>query len=199
MAGISVSKTNLYAAIAPFAGLSVSKTNLYAIVGPGFPFTGVGVAKTSLYAIVIPDAPQRGNIDFDQIRSVARQGHGPKFQMQDGGAVTPGNVPVYNAWGDLTDSGAAPAGFNGLILPVRIISAGTTLMTTDYCTVITAVCTITLPAIPSTGQSFQIKNGMTTPGNTVIVSGTIDGASSVTLNPLASVSLIYDGTMWRQI
>jgi len=52
----------------------------------------------------------RGNIDFDQVRLAARQGDGPQFQMSR--AVNPvgGNVPIYDAYGNLIDSGVGPGG-----------------------------------------------------------------------------------------
>jgi hypothetical protein len=139
---------------------------------------------------------QRGNTDYDQIRSSGRQGFGTKFQMFGGGSTAAGHAAVFDASGNVVDGGS---GFtSGVVLPTRTVSASTTLLTTDYCVVVTAVCTITLPAAPPTGQSYQIKNGMTA-GSTVTVSGSIDGLSSITLAGLASVSLIYDGSVWRQI
>jgi hypothetical protein len=67
-----------------------SPSTFYAMLGGG------GVCAT-------PE--QRGNIDFDQIRSPARQGVGTKFQMFGGGSTIPGDVPVYDECGNLIDSG----------------------------------------------------------------------------------------------
>jgi hypothetical protein len=48
---------------------------------------------------------QRGHIDYDQIRSVARQGTGAQFQMYTGQAPVSGHIAVYDASGNLTDGG----------------------------------------------------------------------------------------------
>jgi len=55
-------------------------------------------------------SPQRGNIDFDQIRSTSRQGSGSGFQMFAGSAPTAGHLAVYDANGNVTDGGAVPSG-----------------------------------------------------------------------------------------
>jgi hypothetical protein len=51
MAGVAVSKANLYASLSPPLGVSVSKANLYASLSPP---PGVSVSKVNLYAVVGP-------------------------------------------------------------------------------------------------------------------------------------------------
>lgn len=52
---------------------------------------------------------QRGNIDFDQIRAIARSGDGSEFLMFGGGAETPGNVIVFDSQGNGIDGGISPS------------------------------------------------------------------------------------------
>src|SRR5215469_4200521 len=59
---------------------------------------------------------QRGNIDYDQIRAVARQGPGSLIQMFGGGATSSGHAAVYDSAGNVVDSGTvipAPVTFSG--------------------------------------------------------------------------------------
>jgi hypothetical protein len=150
-----------------------------------------------------PGSPeQRGQIDYDQVQIACRRGSGSQFQMAGSGAFTPGDVLVYDANGNAVDGGppSAGAGFpNGVVLPLRISAGSTTAALADYAIIVTATGTVTLPASPPNGQSYQIKNGISGTGSVTVSGGTIDGISSLTLAALASVSLIYDGTMWRQI
>lgn len=50
-------------------------------------------------------ATQRGNIDYDQLRTSARSGNGPLLQMSASAAPVAGHVPIYDAYGNLIDSG----------------------------------------------------------------------------------------------
>jgi hypothetical protein len=62
-----------------------------------------------LVALQPPSVPvytQRGNIDYDQIRSSVRQGSGSAFQMFGGGSVMAGHMGVYDASGNMVDGGA---------------------------------------------------------------------------------------------
>jgi hypothetical protein len=52
---------------------------------------------------------QRGNIDFDQIRLIARQGTGGMFQMFAGSAANQGDALVFDPQGNAIDAGAPPA------------------------------------------------------------------------------------------
>lgn len=63
-------------------------------------------APTTSFAITLPT--QRGNIDYDQIRSSVRQGAGVKFQMFAGSTAAAGNVLVYDAAGNASDGGTLP-------------------------------------------------------------------------------------------
>jgi|GEM_PF-5974252 len=50
---------------------------------------------------------QRGNIDFDQVRTIARQGTGALFQMFNGSAAD-GDALIFDANGNAIDAGAPP-------------------------------------------------------------------------------------------
>lgn len=52
---------------------------------------------------------QRGNIDYDQIRSIARQGNGALFQMFAGTSPVDTHVLIYDGAGNATDGGGPPA------------------------------------------------------------------------------------------
>lgn len=49
--------------------------------------------------------PQRGDIDYDLIRSAARQGDGNRFQMYTGASPVTGHIGVFDAIGNITDGG----------------------------------------------------------------------------------------------
>lgn len=52
---------------------------------------------------------QRGNIDYEQIKSFQRQGNGNLIQMAGGGTKTNGHVLIYDANGNAIDGGSGPA------------------------------------------------------------------------------------------
>ncbi len=62
-----------------------------------------------------PPGGQRGNIDYDQIRRAARSGDGAKLHTLTG-SVTTGHGVVFDANGNLIDSGAAPVAAPALVL-----------------------------------------------------------------------------------
>ena len=64
-------------------------------------------ASTSF--IVSPPNAQRGNIDYDQIRRSARSGDGAKLHTLTG-SITTGHGVIFDAAGNLIDSGSAPGG-----------------------------------------------------------------------------------------
>jgi hypothetical protein len=67
-------------------------------------------AAILLLAATLPLTPQRGNIDYDQIRSAARKGNGTQFQMFGGGSTTSGHAAVYDSNGNVIDNGAPGSG-----------------------------------------------------------------------------------------
>lgn len=140
---------------------------------------------------------QRGNIDYDQVRSAARQGAGSMFQMFGGGSTTTGHAAVFDVNGNVVDGGSAPT---PTILPIRSVSANTTMTTSDYTIIATTPSiTITLPASPALGQVFNVKNANTTTGQLITVSAAvnIDQATTVSLGATASLSVQWDGAQWR--
>lgn len=147
---------------------------------------------------------ERGKIAYDQIRITSRHGAGAKIQMFGGGSAVAGNVAVFDADGNVIDGGTGSGGGSGGggasgVLPIRSVSANTTMSNSDYTVVATAASiTITLPTSPATGQFAAVKNGNATAGQTVTVSaGSIDGASSVVLDAAAAVEVQWDGSQWR--
>lgn len=52
---------------------------------------------------------QRGNIDYEQIKSFQRQGNGNLIQMAGSGAKTNGHVLIYDANGNAVDGGSSPS------------------------------------------------------------------------------------------
>jgi hypothetical protein len=50
-------------------------------------------------------ATARGNIDYDQLRVSARHGIGQQLQMFGGGAITAGHMAMFDAAGNVVDSG----------------------------------------------------------------------------------------------
>lgn len=75
---------------------------------------------------------QRGNIDYDQIRSAARQGTGAKFQMMTGSTVTAGHMAAYDANGNVVDGGAPSTGTvtsTALTVPTEFTVAGSPVTT----------------------------------------------------------------------
>ena len=93
---------------------------------------------------------QRGHIDYDQVRSAARQGLGSQFQMFGGGSVTTGHMAVYDANGNVVDGGA-PSGGGTTLTSVTETPAGT-LNGTNV--------TFTLGFTPATGSLFLFLNGV---------------------------------------
>ena len=51
--------------------------------------------------------PERGNLDYSQLRTAVRQGSGGKLQMFGGGTTTNGHIAVYDANGNVIDGGSA--------------------------------------------------------------------------------------------
>jgi hypothetical protein len=65
-----------------------------------FTWAGGGAASTL--------KTQRGNIDYDQIRLIARQGNGASFQMFNGVLPTPGHALLFDGNGNAMDAGGPP-------------------------------------------------------------------------------------------
>lgn len=154
------------------------------------------LTKFALETVIPSAAPTaRGNIDYDQVRVSVRQGSGGMFQMFGGGSVSTGHVAVFDANGNVIDGGGGTT-----ILPIRSVSANTTMTLNDY-TVIGTVpsITITLPTGAAVGQMFNVKNANVTTGQLVTVSAAvnIDQATSLNLGATASLTVQWDGTQWR--
>lgn len=95
----------------------------------------------------------------------------------------------------------------GVVNAIRIVTAAgaVTVAVTDYCIVINksiaATTTVNLPATPTTGQTFVIKDGKgdAASNNITIVpaAGNIDGSASYVMNlNRQSVNLLYSGSEW---
>ena len=69
-------------------------------------------------------------------------------------------------------------------------------------TALTAARVVTLPSGLATGKQVSIKDesGSCSGGNTITISGTIDGGSSIVLNAAyASATVYYNGTNWSRL
>lgn len=60
-------------------------------------------------------ATQRGNIDYDQIKVVARKGNGSKIQMFGGGSTVVGHLAVFDEGGNVIDGGESFASLGILV------------------------------------------------------------------------------------
>lgn len=92
----------------------------------------------------------------------------------------------------------------GQVVRTQNIGVNTTLNTADYFNFVTATpLTVTLPAAPTVGQMYYIKDrdGNASGGNRITIAGngnTIDGNASVQIRKAyASFTLIYSGTEWH--
>jgi hypothetical protein len=152
-------------------------------------------APAATFTVSAFTVSQRGNLDYNQVRGVAREGAGAQFQMFGGGTVTSGHVAVYDASENVIDGGYGLGA-----LPIRGVSVNTTMVNSDY-TVIATVpsITITLPASPAIGQVFNVKNANPTVGQLITVAAAvnIDISTSISLGATASLHVQYDGTQFR--
>jgi len=62
---------------------------------------------------------QRGNIAYSQIRGSNRFGNGTAIQMAGGTSAVVGNCSVYDASGNLVDSGVPPGSGGGFSISVN--------------------------------------------------------------------------------
>lgn len=141
--------------------------------------------------------------------STANQGNGGKLQLSTGSTTT-GHTAIYDASGNVIDSGAAPGTFTGpLVIPMRVITAAgaiTVSATTDYFICVNktvgAATTVNLPSSPATGLTMLVKDckGDAATNNITITpaAGNIDGAGTYVISTnRASVAVTYDGTQWE--
>lgn len=115
--GVNISKAVGYAPLGIPPGAYISKANGYSVLM----IPHLSIVKAVAYGVLTLGAGQRGNIDYDQVRVVARQGPGSKFQMFGGGSVTGGHVAIFDVSGNVVDGGPFVSG--GTI--VREVPAGT--------------------------------------------------------------------------
>lgn len=94
----------------------------------------------------------------------------------------------------------------GLVHQTTAIAVDTTLTAADYVVMVTAAAVeVTLPATPTEGQTYVIKDrdGLSTGANKIIVEGNgnnIDGNSFIRINNrYGSVTLVYSGSEWNLI
>lgn len=124
------------------------------------------------------------------------------FSSADGSALTEGLR---------LQTDARVTRLRGVIEPVRTVTAAgavTMAASTDYIVVVNktvgAATTVNLPASPSTGQYFIIKDGKGDAAtNNITVTpaaGNIDGSSSYVMNVnFQSASFVYGGSVWSVV
>lgn len=114
--------------------------------------------------------------------------------------VTPGPATGTGAESVTISASGSP------ILPIRnaIISPVVVLSTDDVISVQVpaGAVAVTLPALPATGATVTIKDGLgnasvATPITITPAAGTIDGAATAVINvAYGSLTLVYNGTQW---
>lgn len=138
---------------------------------------------------------ERGNIDYDQVRLIARQGSGSKFQMFGGGSPVAGDVAVYDANGNVIDGGGV-----ALLVPQYVEKTSTYGMSatdgTVNCT--SGTFTVTLPS--ASGLQGRIRNVKNSGSGsiTVATSGgqTIDGQATMIINSGSNLQVQSTGSNW---
>jgi hypothetical protein len=117
-------------------------------------------SKQTFGGIVLPP-PQRGNIDYDQIRTAVRLGTGSKFQMAGTGTPTAGHLAIYDANGNVIDGGAPNTATGtvtsvALTMPAEFAVAGSPVTTAGTLAVTKATeAPNSVFAGPSSGAAAQ--------------------------------------------
>lgn len=125
------------------------------------------------------------------------------------GAVIGGTTPLAGSFTTASATGILTTG-SGKVSAIRVVTAAgaITVATTDDVVVVNkasgAATVVNLPATPTTGTQFIIKDGKgDAASNNITVTpaaGNIDGSATYVLNTnYGSVKLVYNGTQWNII
>ncbi len=125
-------------------------------------------------AVVTPPT-QRGNIAYNQIRALDRQGNGPQFQMGGLGGHVAGHVPIYDTQGNLIDSGSAPATGTITSLTGEVTASGSGAVAA---TVVKIPPGVTLTGTPSVGWVPTATSSSAATWQAVAGSGTVTTTGS---------------------
>ncbi len=93
----------------------------------------------NVLAVVLMMFAARGNISIEQIRSADRKGTGAQLQVFGGGSTTNGNGAVFDANGNVIDSGIVPGAGTTTNQNIRTVSfyfdgGGSAITATTSCT-----------------------------------------------------------------
>jgi hypothetical protein len=104
------------------------------------------------------------------------------------------SVPAANTTGEVTVPAIVLTG--PLVQPLATKTASYSVTVNDRIILVNAAgaTTMTLPVTGSAGQKWTIKNISTGTCTVQGASGTIEGSSTVTLNPSNSFDIVFDGT-----
>jgi hypothetical protein len=134
--------------------------------------------------------PQRGNLDYDQIKAAARQGDGSLIQMAGAGSKTPGNVLIYDANGNAIDGGP-PSGGSG-----TVTHTGGAL-TADLPVFGAGSADVTVGTKTGNTNEVMSASGSFTPGNALVTDAdgnAIDGGSAPGGSSPFFAPTLYDPT-----
>jgi len=87
-----------------------------------------------------------------------------------------------------------------LSVPVNSVSAAYTTTAQDYLVVCGGASTYTVTlASSAAGRVLMVKNAQSNNITVSPASGNIDGEASVTVEPLQSIQVVFDGTNWQLV
>jgi YD repeat-containing protein len=134
--GVTAGTITVASATSLTVATTVSKT---AAVGSRTVTVTTGTETPTATLTVTPG--QRGDIDFDQVQLMARQGGGGLFQMFGGGTTPAGSAAIYDSFGNVISSGTPLASSN---LSVNGVLVGVVTAAPNY--------NDSTPAAPSDGS-----------------------------------------------
>lgn len=230
--GISLSSTSTFTGTAqggtstPFGIIQPSRTTNFIIkVTPDSSFSGTGVttiggmsgdiacggglvcAGSTISVISAGAGGTNGQIQYNNAGALGgynKTGTGTNIASSLG-ALNTGNCVQIDPNGNFIDAGS-PCAASFPVLRVITASGAVTVLNTDGTVVVnkTAIetTTVNLPASPTTGKIFNIKdgkcNGGTQPYTFVPASGLIDNQSTYVMQVnCGAIGLVYNGTQWN--
>ena len=128
--------------------------------------------------------PDRGTIDYDQIRSSARQGASGKFQMFGTGTPVAGHAAVYDANGNVVDGGANPNA--GTVTSVALSMPGEFTVSGSPVTASGTLTATKANQNANTHNAGPVSGGAAAPTFRTLVSGDIPQVIKVNGTPVGA-------------